>query len=63
MSHLQNTLNTLKISIYVETFNNNLAISSPISGVMLTLLLLILRASGVGAPSDLHLIQLIIRQL
>ena len=33
--------------------NINLTISSPISGVMLMLLLLSLRASEVDAPSDL----------
>ena len=33
--------------------NINLTISSPISGVILMLLLLILRASDVDAPSDL----------
>lgn len=33
--------------------NINLTISSPISGVMLILLLLSLRASDVDAPSDL----------
>lgn len=32
----------------------NLTMSSPISGVMLMLLLLILRVSGLGAPSDLQ---------
>ena len=34
--------------------NINLTISSPISGVMLMLLLLSLRASEVDAPSDLQ---------
>lgn len=40
----------------MEKYNEveiNLTISSPISGVMLMLLLLILRASDGGAPSDL----------
>lgn len=33
--------------------NINLTMSSPISGVMLILLLLVLRVSGADAPSDL----------
>lgn len=37
--------------------NVNLTISSPISGVMLMLLLLILRASDVDARSDLYIIE------
>lgn len=44
---------TMRIRIIMMKKKINLTMSSPISGVMLMLLLLILRVSDVDAPSDL----------
>lgn len=45
--------NEANISLENNEININLTISSPISGVILMLLLLNLRASDVDVPSDL----------
>lgn len=49
-------LTTMRIRIIMMKKKINLTMSSPISGVMLMLLLLILRVSDVDAPSDLKLL-------